>query len=157
VIIKIKLPNGSRKISICNACDRAVRRRLRFKLDVARWTSKRHSVRDINVGRWRSRMSSSVIKSAGNRVTVLIEEARRENCLFFRCRLDLNAPALPIQIRFSDRAGRIYPLDTSPTAVHRCRFCGKQLATLARRGFVFAGRIEEYYPKPSVDVVPEYL
>jgi hypothetical protein len=47
-------------------------------------------------------------KNIEQRVTALIEEARRENCLFFRCRLDLNAPALPIQIRFSDRAGRIY-------------------------------------------------
>ena len=38
-------------------------------------------------------------KNIEQRVTALIEEARRENCLFFRCRLDLNAPALPIQIR----------------------------------------------------------
>ena len=47
-------------------------------------------------------------KNIEQRVTALIEEARRENCLFFRCRLDLNAPALPVQIRFSDRGGRIY-------------------------------------------------
>jgi hypothetical protein len=44
-------------------------------------------------------------KNIEQRVTALIEEARRENCLFFRCRLDLNAPALPIQIRFSDCGG----------------------------------------------------